>query len=148
MSHVSEELLESNPATPVIEPGALARCIDLCFDCAQACVACSDACLSEPDPRRLLRCVRLTTDCADICVVTGRVLSRSMFPDLDLIRKQIEACAIACHRCAEECEQHQAHHEHCRVCGATCRECLEACGQALRHLAHAAVPFPSARPRP
>jgi hypothetical protein len=147
MTHVSEDLLESNPATPLIEPGALARLIDQCFDCAQACVACADACLGEADPRPLSRCIRLDTDCADICVVTGRILSRNQHPDLDVVRKQVEACAIICQRCAEECEQHQAHHEHCRLCAAACRECLEACGQALRHLAHAAVPYPSARPR-
>ena len=39
----------------------------------------------------------------------------------------VEACAVACLACAEECDRHAAHHEHCRVCAVVCRLCKQAC---------------------
>lgn len=147
MTQLSESMLESNPVAPLIDAGVLVRCIDACVACAQACVACADACLGEGDVTHLARCIRLDADCADVCGATARVLSRHQHPDLESLRKLVEACALISQRCAEECEQHEAMHAHCKVCAAACRTCLKACGEVLRHLAHAAVPTPSERPR-
>jgi hypothetical protein len=33
--------------------------------------------------------------------------------------------------CAEECERHAEHHDHCRVCAEACRRCEEACSALL-----------------
>jgi hypothetical protein len=137
MTQLSESMLESSPVAPLIDAGVLARCVDECVACAQACVACADACLGSPDVKRLGRCIRLDADCADVCDATARVLSRSQHPDLESMRKLVEACALIAQRCAEECEEHQAMHEHCKVCATACRTCLKACGEVLRHLAHA-----------
>jgi hypothetical protein len=43
----------------------------------------------------------------------------------------IRACAAACLACAEECDRHAAHHEHCRVCAEVCRRCKQACDDLL-----------------
>jgi uncharacterized membrane protein len=117
-----------------VDKRALARCIEECFSCAQACTACADACLSEQDVAGLVRCVRENLDCADICETTGRVLSRHTGYDANLTRAIVEACAIACKSCADECDRHAQMHEHCRVCAAACRSCEQACQQLLTAL--------------
>lgn len=113
---------------------ALARCIEECFNCSQACTACADSCLSETDVHDLVKCVRENLDCADICDTTGRVLSRHTGYDANLARSVLETCAMACRSCGDECERHAAHHEHCRVCAEACRRCQQACEQLLATL--------------
>jgi hypothetical protein len=90
-----------------------------------------DADLAEDDVREMLRCIRLCLDCADACDATGRIVTRQTAPDLRLIRAIVEACAVACLACAEECDRHAAHHEHCRLCAEACRRCKKACDDLL-----------------
>jgi len=47
------------------------------------------------------------------------------------VRAQLQACALACRTCGDECEAHAEMHEHCRICAEACRECEEACTQLL-----------------
>lgn len=79
-----------------IDIGKLAACIEACIDCA-------DACLSEDSVADLVTCIRTDLDCADICETTGRVLSRHTGYDANLTRAVLEACAMACKSCGDEC---------------------------------------------
>lgn len=117
-----------------IDRVALASCIEACVECAQACTACADACLSEDAVQQLTRCVRTNLDCADLCETTGRVLSRHTGYDANLTREVLQACAMACRSCGDECDRHADHHEHCRICAAACRRCEQACQQLLTSL--------------
>lgn len=131
----AEQLLRSSPTNPPVDEAGravLAACIQACFDCAQACTACADACMAEANAQELMRCIRLNLHCADLCTTTGRVLSRQEAPEL--ARAVLEACALACRLCAEECEKHAGHMEHCRVCAEACRRCEAACNQLLATL--------------
>ncbi|WP_233157310.1 MULTISPECIES: four-helix bundle copper-binding protein [Amycolatopsis] len=92
-----------------------------------------DACLSGPDPAALVRCVKLTAVCADICAATARVLSRRGDP-AGIASELLALCEKACRACAEECEKHAGHHEHCAVCAEACSSCEDACQQLRRHL--------------
>jgi Domain of Unknown Function (DUF326) len=124
MHHVSQ-MLETHPqATPT---EVLARCIEECFACAMTCTSCADACLAEEDVQELVRCIRLNLDCADVCEATGRMLTRQTSPEPRLALSMLETCAQACRLCAEECERHAGHHEHCRICAEACRRCEQAC---------------------
>jgi hypothetical protein len=123
MHHVTK-MLETHPQATANE--ALARCIEQCFACALSCTSCADACLAEEQVQELVRCIRLNLDCADVCDATGRVLTRQTSTELRLARSMLDACVQACRICAEECERHAPHHEHCRVCEA-CRRCEQAC---------------------
>jgi hypothetical protein len=127
----AHEMLMAHPAKLEIDPAALAACIDACFDCAQTCMACADACLAEDDVRPLVRCITLNQDCDDVCDVTGRLLSRQTRPDWRVVRAQVTACLAACRDCADECERHADHHEHCRICAQACRRCEAACVRLL-----------------
>jgi hypothetical protein len=118
-------MLETHPQATANE--ALARCIEQSFACALTCTSCADACLAEEPVQELVHCIRLNLDCADVCDATGRVLARQTSSEPRLAGSMLEACAQACRLCAEECERHAHHHEHCRVCAEACRRCEQAC---------------------
>ena len=127
----AREMISTHPHVRGNTNDALIRCIEECYDCAQTCISCADACLGEKNLDALRRCIRLDNDCSDICLVTGAVLTRQQQPELELIRRQVETCALICRLCAEECEKHAATHEHCRICGESCRACETACNEVL-----------------
>ena len=109
------EVLELHPQPTGLDRNAMLRCIDECLDCAASCTSCADADLAEDDVREMVRCIRLCLDCAEVCDATGHIVTRQTAPDLRLIRAMVEACSVACLACAEECDRHAAHHEHCRL---------------------------------
>lgn len=127
MTHASG-MLDDHPADlGGLDRSVLARAIQAAVDCAQACTACAHACLSEPDVAELNHCIRSNLDCADVCETTARLLSRHSGNDADLTLAMLEACIRACRGCANECNQHAAHHAHCRRCAEACARCGEAC---------------------
>ncbi|WP_448204534.1 four-helix bundle copper-binding protein [Azospirillum sp. sgz302134] len=109
---------------------ALIRCIEECYACAQVCLSCADACLAEDMVQQLRQCIRLDLDCADVCLATGAVASRRTGSNEEVIRRMLQACEAACRLCAEECERHAGHHEHCRICAESCRRCEKSCREA------------------
>ena len=125
------EIVEVHPQPSSLDREVLLQCVETCFDCAATCVSCADACLGEKDLQELVRCIRLNLDCADACEAAGRIVTRQTAPDLFVIGSTIEACAVACRVCREECERHAAHHEHCRLCAEICRRCEQACDDLL-----------------
>jgi Domain of Unknown Function (DUF326) len=114
-----------------IDRDELTACIEECVSCAQTCTACADACLSEDGVADLTTCIRSDLDCADVCETTGRVLSRHTGYDANLTRVVLQACAVACKSCGDDCERHSGMHEHCRVCAEACRRCEAACNELL-----------------
>jgi hypothetical protein len=126
-----QDIIAVHPQPASLGRDALLRCIEECRECAASCTACADSCLSEKDVQELVRCIRLCLDCADACDTTSRIVTRQTAPVVRLLRAIIESCAVACLICAEECEQHAAHHEHCRLCAEACRRCKQACDDVL-----------------
>lgn len=127
-------VFESHPRpTGVTDPQALRECIDACFDCSRSCTACADACLAEEAHlTELVRCIRVNLDCADVCDTTGRMLTRQTETDWAIVRAQLQACAVACRSCAEECQRHaDMGMEHCQACADACRACANACDRLL-----------------
>lgn len=128
---VTKEMLDTTPAKVGFPADQLAELVKAAFDCAQTCTACADACLGEDMVAELRTCITTDLNCADICDATGRVLSRQTGYDATLTRAVLEVCRDACRTCAQECEQHQDTHEHCRICAAACRRCEQACERLL-----------------
>jgi hypothetical protein len=121
-------MLQAYPGpTGNADPAALARAIDECLACFQACTACADACLSEEELADLIMCIRLNQDCADICAATAQVLSRPSGFDRGGTMTLVRACVEACRACEAECQRHAGMHEHCAICAEACRRCAEAC---------------------
>jgi len=125
------EIIATHPQPTSVDRETLLHCIEECFDCAATCTSCADACLGEEDVQEMVRCVRLCLDCADACDATGRIVTRQTAPDVGVLRAAIQACAVACRACGDECERHAAHHEHCRICAGVCRRCEQACDDLL-----------------
>jgi hypothetical protein len=126
-----QEIVKLHPRPISLDIDARLRCITECLDCSASCTACADASLSEDDSQDMIRVVRLCLDCADACDATARIVTRQTAPDLGLMRAAVKACATACIACAEECDRHAAHHEHCRICAEVCRRCEKACDDLL-----------------
>lgn len=131
----ARQLLDTYPRTYRVDEDALAAVIDALTDCAQACTADVSADLSEPGLAEMVLCIRLCLDCADICAASAAVISRQAPYDPGVVRPLLEACAASCRSCGDECEQHAAHHAHCRVCAEACRRCERACWDLLGALA-------------
>jgi hypothetical protein len=124
------DILSTHPSKDTFDLAQLRAAIDAAAECATTCASCADACLREDDPKAMVRCIDLCTQCAAICRTTAEILSRPG-PNGDSWRSIVEACIAACRECAEECEQHAGHHEHCRICAEACRRCADACEALL-----------------
>src|SRR5262249_858210 len=125
------EIVDLHPQPSGAFREALLRCAEECLDCAASCTACADASLSEAGSQELTRVIRLCLDCAHVSEPTRRIAIRQPAPDFLLIRAVVKGCAAACLSCAEECDRHATHHEHCRICAEVCRRCKDACDAVL-----------------
>lgn len=132
----AREMIGTHPHVHGNTNDALIHCIVECYDCAQTCTSCADACLGEDMVGELVQCIRCNLDCADICLAAGAVASRRSGSNEAAIKAMLEACAVACRLCADECARHANDHQHCRICMGACRECLSACEAASRTLSH------------
>src|SRR3954453_19123449 len=95
--------------------------------CEASCTICADACVAEPGVGARARCVRLCLDCADACGAVVRIVGRQTDPHPPSQLNTLEACLAACRACADECELHAAHHQHCPLSAQECRRCEQAC---------------------
>jgi hypothetical protein len=132
----AREIIGTHPHVQGNTNDALIQCIVECYDCAQTCTSCADACLGEDMVAELVQCIRCNLDCADLCLATGAVATRRSGSNEAVIRASLEACAVACRLCADECTLHASQHQHCRICADACNTCLSACETAIRTLAH------------
>jgi hypothetical protein len=127
----ARQLLDTYPHIANIDPDLVAATIDALNDCAQACFAAAAADLSDADVAELVKCIRLCLDCADVCAATANVTSRQTEDSSVVTRLLLQACVATCKSCGDECAQHVAHHEHCRVCAEACRRCEQLCRDLL-----------------
>jgi hypothetical protein len=126
---------QADPSKPSVDMNALVEGIQACFDCAQACTADADADLGEQQVQTMIRCIRLCLDCADVCLATGRILSRQTAFEPTTARATLQACALTCKVCGDECQHHaQMGFAHCRTCMEACRRCEQACNTILSSL--------------
>ena len=99
--------------------------IDALNKCIAECNHCTTACLDEENVKMLTQCIKLDIDCAAICTLTASLLARGSEHGKHLMKECIEVC----NACAEECEKHAHHHEHCKQCASACRACAAACSE-------------------
>lgn len=126
----AQQMIATHPHVRGSTNDVLIRAVEHCCDCAQACTSCADACVGEDMVQQLTQCIRHCLDCADICATTGILATRRTGSNEALILQMLAVCENACAMCAEECERHAGHHEHCRICAEACRGCAQACRDA------------------
>lgn len=137
---ITRSMIDSHPrkqADPDIN--SMVACIETCHECEISCTSCADACLGEQNVQSLIHCIRLNQDCADVCAASGRLLGRQTESSWSLVAVQVDAMELACRLCAEECERHAQHHEHCRICAESCRKCEQACHRVMQALSAASA---------
>ena len=133
-----ELMLRDHPRADQQRATVYAEALAALSTCVTTCTACADACLAESQHlSHLRRCIRTDLDCADVCAATLRVLTRQTETPGDLVHAQLHACVLACAVCADECEKHAEHHDHCRVCAEACRHCQERCNFLLGEISSA-----------
>lgn len=128
MAHI-ERMIELRPEAHPVGAGALMRFLSAASDCALSCRVCAQSCLEEPSVADLVACIQLGNDCAAACEAAMMAVMRwSPGPDprRDHAVAFVDACALTCGACAEECERHGAM-DHCRVCAEACRRCEREC---------------------
>jgi len=129
-----QRMIATHPEARRVPDQALLHCIEECYACAQACTSCADACLAEEAVHDLRQCIRINLDCADHCGAAGRIATRHTSGNQHLLIETLNACALACRFCADECERHAGTMEHCRICADACNRGEEACSAAIRSL--------------
>lgn len=97
--------------------------LDALNNCAAECNHCTSACLEEQDVKMLAKCISLDMDCAAICTLTASLIARGSEHGKHLLKE----CAEVCNACADECEKHADHMDHCKKCAEACRACATAC---------------------
>ena len=97
--------------------------LDALNNCAMECNHCTSACLEEQDVKMLAKCISLDMDCAAICTLTASLIARGSEHGKHLLKE----CAEVCNACADECEKHADHMDHCKKCAEACRACATAC---------------------
>jgi hypothetical protein len=127
------QLVKTGKAAAV-DPNTIASSIDALSDCANACMLDVDADLGVADVKEMVKCIRLCQNCADVCVATARVLSRPAEYQSQVTMPLLEACVAICAACGDECERHAQLHDHCRLCAQACRFCEGICRQMFAAL--------------
>lgn len=130
------QMMKQHPEATQVDLDALVECIEKCSSCEAVCVSCADACLSDAGVEQLVDCIRLNLDCADLCGVTMRLLSRQSNREPRVLHDALLTCIVACIACAEECQRHAGHHEHCATCAEECRRCAQTCEDLRALLPH------------
>jgi hypothetical protein len=127
---------QDRPAAPA-QPGATGghaaafeQCAKACDDCARVCDQCSAHCakLLADGKKEHLKTLQTCQDCATICSAASCVVAKGG-PFSDLI---CTACADACKRCGDECDQHKDD-PMMKKCADECRRCEKACRDMLQH---------------
>jgi hypothetical protein len=121
------QIFALHPQPTDLPHDVLLGCLEACIECAASCTACGDASISEDDVEEMRAVVRRALDCADLCHTTEGIVLRQTAQDIQVLRAAVTACLTACRACADECDKHAAHHEHCRLCAVACRRCEAAC---------------------
>jgi hypothetical protein len=102
-------------------------CIESCTWTELACLACAEMCLNDLANEDLSLCVQLSLDCAEICWTTRKFVTDALVVAPQLVREQLDHCALACAACAAECRRHAATFGELTTCEQTCARCEQLC---------------------
>jgi hypothetical protein len=122
-------------AAPVARPGHhddhFMQCAKACDDCGRICDACAAHCaqMIAEGKKEHLKTLATCADCATACKAASCIVARKG-PFSDLI---CTACADACKRCGDACEQFKDD-PMMRHCAEECRKCEKACREMLKHI--------------
>jgi hypothetical protein len=144
-------LLDVIPSMPIASRptrGQLVECAKACISAELACSATAAGVLRGSNIDRLRSCFSLCLDTADICGTTGKLLTRNLDSDPEVLRAILEACARASATCGAECLRYGAVHALCKTCADTCHDCERECDRLLQQLTGGLRPAQTPEPEP
>ncbi|MCW7539242.1 four-helix bundle copper-binding protein [Aquabacterium sp. A7-Y] len=96
--------------------------IEACYACADACDRCAIACLQEADPRAMARCIALDMDCAQACRLAAGFMARGSASDHTACAFCAGLCDQCADECEQHPMEHcRACAQACRLCAGLCR---------------------------
>jgi hypothetical protein len=108
-------------------PNPADDCIEACTWAELACLASAEMCLNDLANEDLSLCVQLSLDCAEICWTTRKFVTDALVVAPQLVREQLDQCALACAACAAECRRHAANISELASCEQSCARCERLC---------------------
>lgn len=98
------------------------NCIDACNACADACDFCASACLKERDVAAMARCIALDMDCAQACRLAAAFMARGSSQAIALCRFCAQLCIACGDECGKHAMDHcRECAETCRSCADACK---------------------------
>lgn len=98
-------------------------CIDACYECAAACDHCATACLNEDDVKAMARCVALDIDCAQACRTAAASMARDSEFAQQICKLCADICEACGKECAQHKYDHcQECARACETCAEECRK--------------------------
>lgn len=105
----------------VMNPQSYQSCIDACHACATACDNCAAACLAEQDVKAMAKCIALDLDCAQACRLAAALMGRGSRFAPDACRLCGDICQACAEECGtHEMDHCQACSDACRHCAQAC----------------------------
>jgi hypothetical protein len=101
-----------------MDMSVLQACMDACSACEQACTVCST---------QMMDCSPACMNCADMCNTMMRGMMRMQGMTPASMMAMLDACIAMCQTCMDECMEHAAHSDVCRMCAQACQACMDAC---------------------
>jgi hypothetical protein len=98
-------------------------CIEACAAAEQAATMCADAGSGDQMAKMSSMCMNT----ADMANTMMRAMMRPMGYDMASMMAMLEACAMMCRACADECMMHAEMSDHCKMCAEVCMNCAMAC---------------------
>lgn len=100
----------------------LSRCLDLCRQCHEVCLATLAYCLRTGGDHAQEQHLRLMMDCAEICQTSANLMLR----ESGFHARTCGLCAEVCESCADACGKFESDAT-MQQCADLCRDCAAAC---------------------
>jgi hypothetical protein len=126
--------ISPKPSPITLQRGQMVGCAKACISAELAAGAWAASVSREAHPERLRSSLSLALDCMDICSTTGRLLTRILDSDREVLIAQLEACARATATCAAECLRHAETSPLAQSCADACHVCERECDGATQKL--------------
>ena len=117
MGAMSKDMM-SMPGMETMDMSVMQACMDACSACEQACTVCST---------QMMSCAPACMNCADMCNTMMRSMMRMQGMDQPSMMAMLDACIAMCQKCMDDCMEHAAHSEVCKMCAQSCQACMDAC---------------------
>ncbi|MCU1580848.1 MAG: hypothetical protein QOD27_497 [Microbacteriaceae bacterium] len=107
---------------PGMDMKMMQDCMEACSAAEQASIMCADAASGD----QMAKMASMCANTADLCNSMMRMMMRPMGFEMAAMKAMLDATAIMCRACAEECMTH-GDSDDAKMCAQVCQNCASAC---------------------